>query len=72
MDENNETFRMNLHWSTPSEYVAAVNAANVTDWEVKTDDFFPYASMNAHAHAHAHTHTHTPKPQLAQKRLFFT
>ncbi len=26
-------------------YVAAVHAANVTDWTVKTDDFFPYAGM---------------------------
>ncbi len=47
INANNETFRMNLQWSTPRLYVAAVHAANVTDWTVKTDDFFPYAGMHA-------------------------
>ena len=32
-----------LFYSTPTRYVEAVHAANVT-WEVKTDDFFPYAN----------------------------
>jgi hypothetical protein len=34
--------RVNVFYSTPSQYVAAVHAANLT-WSVKTDDFFPYA-----------------------------
>ncbi len=46
INANNETFRMNLQWSTPRLYVAAVHAANVSDWTVKTDDFFPYAGMS--------------------------
>jgi hypothetical protein len=32
--------RVNVFYSTPSFYVDAVHAANLT-WTVKTDDFFP-------------------------------
>lgn len=34
--------RVNAFYSTPSAYVAAKQASNIT-WSVKTDDFFPYA-----------------------------
>ena len=34
--------KYNLFYSTPTRYVEAVHAAGLT-WEVKTDDFFPYA-----------------------------
>ena len=32
--------RINVFYSTPTQYVAAVHASNLT-WTVKTDDFFP-------------------------------
>jgi hypothetical protein len=35
--------RINVFYSTPSQYVDAVHAANYT-WTVKTDDFFPCSS----------------------------
>ncbi|XP_049791934.1 lysosomal alpha-mannosidase-like [Schistocerca nitens] len=35
--------RLNALYSTPSCYLKAVNEANIT-WELKEDDFFPYAS----------------------------
>ncbi|GAM29188.1 hypothetical protein SAMD00019534_123640 [Acytostelium subglobosum LB1] len=38
----NPQYNMNLLYSTPSIYIDAVNAANLT-WNVKTDDLFPYA-----------------------------
>ena len=34
--------RINVLYSTPSQYVAAKHAYN-THWPLKTDDFFPYA-----------------------------
>ncbi|XP_065910012.1 lysosomal alpha-mannosidase-like [Dysidea avara] len=36
------TNEVNIFYSTPSRYVDAIHQANMT-WEVKTDDFFPYA-----------------------------
>ena len=33
----------NIFYSTPTRYMEAVHNANLT-WEVKTDDFFPYAT----------------------------
>ena len=33
---------MNAFYSTPSIYLDALHKANLT-WELKTDDFFPYA-----------------------------
>ncbi|EGC32455.1 hypothetical protein DICPUDRAFT_49593 [Dictyostelium purpureum] len=37
-----EKYGLNLIYSTPSIYIDAVNKAGLT-WNVKTDDFFPYA-----------------------------
>jgi len=37
-----QTDEVNIFYSTPSRYVDAIHQANLT-WEVKTDDFFPYA-----------------------------
>ena len=34
--------RLNVFYSTPSAYLEAIHAQNLT-WEMKTDDFFPYA-----------------------------
>ena len=34
--------RVNAFYSTPSKYLDAVNSAGL-EWELKTDDFFPYA-----------------------------
>ncbi|EDV26091.1 uncharacterized protein TRIADDRAFT_63890 [Trichoplax adhaerens] len=36
---------VNIFYSTPSVYLKAVHAANLT-WQVKTDDFFPYSDCN--------------------------
>ena len=38
----NQDGRVNAFYSTPSMYLKALHKANKT-WEVKTDDFFPYA-----------------------------
>ena len=35
--------KVKVFYSTPTRYVEAIHAANLT-WEVKTDDFFPYAN----------------------------
>ena len=35
---------LNLFYSTPTQYLDALNAANVK-WPTKTDDFFPYADQ---------------------------
>lgn len=43
VNENQDKYRLNLFYSTPSCYTYAVNKANLT-FEAKTDDFFPYAS----------------------------
>lgn len=43
MNARQDKYGMELVYSTPSRYVKAVNAAGITDWEVKTDDIFPYA-----------------------------
>ena len=40
MDAVNADGRVAVRYSTPSQYVTAVHAANLT-WTVKTDDFFP-------------------------------
>jgi hypothetical protein len=37
-------FRHRQTYSAPSRYVKAVRAAGITDWEIKTDDLFPYAN----------------------------
>ena len=44
IDNINQKFgdKVKVFYSTPTRYVEAVHAANLT-WEVKTDDFFPYA-----------------------------
>lgn len=42
MKHVNADGRLNVFYSTPSTYVAARHAANLT-WPTKTDDFFPYA-----------------------------
>eukprot|EP01127_Copromyxa_protea_P013827 TRINITY_DN3754_c0_g1_i1.p1 TRINITY_DN3754_c0_g1~~TRINITY_DN3754_c0_g1_i1.p1 ORF type:complete len:973 (-),score=199.97 TRINITY_DN3754_c0_g1_i1:23-2626(-) len=42
IDYVNKDGRINIFYSTPSEYVAAKQASNIS-WTVKTDDFFPYA-----------------------------
>ena len=44
IDNANKNFSdsFKLFYSTPTRYLEAVHAANLT-WEVKTDDFFPYA-----------------------------
>ena len=44
MDNINRKYpdKVKVFYSTPTHYVEAVHAANLT-WEVKTDDFFPYA-----------------------------
>ena len=44
IDNVNEKYSdsFKLFYSTPTRYVEAIHAANLT-WEVKTDDFFPYA-----------------------------
>ena len=39
-----EVYGMNLFYSTPSIYLDAVHAADIT-WSVKTLDFFPYADF---------------------------
>lgn len=39
---NSHPYGINMFYSTPSIYVKAVNQKKLT-WEVKTDDFFPYA-----------------------------
>ncbi|EGG20517.1 alpha-mannosidase [Cavenderia fasciculata] len=39
---SNPQYGLNLIYSTPSIYIDAVNKANLV-WDVKTDDFFPYA-----------------------------
>ena len=36
---------VDIFYSTPSQYLKAVHAANLT-WDVKTDDFFPYSDCN--------------------------
>ncbi len=36
---------VNLMYSTPSRYLAAVNALNLS-WSVKDDDFFPYSQVS--------------------------
>lgn len=42
IDLVNADGKINMFYSTPSAYVDAKNAENIT-WSVKTDDFFPYA-----------------------------
>eukprot|EP01097_Dermamoeba_algensis_P006500 TRINITY_DN4068_c0_g1_i4.p1 TRINITY_DN4068_c0_g1~~TRINITY_DN4068_c0_g1_i4.p1 ORF type:complete len:555 (-),score=154.69 TRINITY_DN4068_c0_g1_i4:1331-2995(-) len=42
INANSNKYNMKLMYSTPSRYIQAVNGAGLT-WEVKTDDFFPYA-----------------------------
>jgi lysosomal alpha-mannosidase len=49
----------NLFYSTPTRYLEAVHAANLT-WDVKTDDFFPYAN-NKHSYW---TGFYTSRPAL--------
>eukprot|EP01112_Ceratiomyxa_fruticulosa_P004317 TRINITY_DN1480_c0_g1_i3.p1 TRINITY_DN1480_c0_g1~~TRINITY_DN1480_c0_g1_i3.p1 ORF type:complete len:1026 (+),score=222.23 TRINITY_DN1480_c0_g1_i3:180-3257(+) len=39
---NFEKYNVNIFYSTPSIYIDAVNKANLS-WELKLDDFFPYA-----------------------------
>jgi lysosomal alpha-mannosidase len=36
--------KVNLFYSTPSCYLYSLYKANLTEWPVKEDDFFPYAS----------------------------
>jgi hypothetical protein len=38
-----DQYGFKLVYSTPSRYYKAVQGAGVKDWEVKTDDIFPYA-----------------------------
>lgn len=40
--QNHPELGLNVFYSTPSQYVDAIHAANLT-WTVKTDDLFPYA-----------------------------
>jgi len=42
IDYVNQDGRVNAFYSSPTQYVAAKLASNIT-WTVKTDDFFPYA-----------------------------
>lgn len=42
INSNGSVGRVNVFYSTPTAYVAAKHASNIT-WPVKTDDFFPYA-----------------------------
>ncbi len=42
-DPNGQKWNLNVVYSTPSLYLKAVLNSGVTDWTVKTDDFFPYA-----------------------------
>ena len=42
-----EDGRVNAFYSTPSKYLEAVNAEGL-EWELKTDDFFPYANAPHH------------------------
>jgi hypothetical protein len=44
INSNPAIYGMNVFYSTPSIYVDAVHAANLT-WTVKTEDFFPYAGL---------------------------
>ncbi|KAN0052802.1 hypothetical protein ACTA71_006909 [Dictyostelium dimigraforme] len=42
INSNPDKYGLNLLYSTPSIYIEAVNAADL-EWNVKTDDLFPYA-----------------------------
>lgn len=44
MNANQAKYNMTLFYSTPQTYVDAIHARNLT-WELKTDDFFPYADF---------------------------
>lgn len=44
IQSNKERFNVNIKYSTVSKYVSAVNALNISSYQTKTDDFFPYAS----------------------------
>lgn len=44
MSANQAKYNMTLFYSTPQTYVDAIHARNLT-WELKTDDFFPYADF---------------------------
>jgi hypothetical protein len=43
MNARQSEYGMKLVYSTPSRYANAVKQAGITDWEIKTDDIFPYA-----------------------------
>ena len=42
INDRPQVYGMTLKYSTPATYVEAVHSHNLT-WDVKTDDFFPYA-----------------------------
>eukprot|EP01119_Soliformovum_irregulare_P008936 TRINITY_DN2201_c3_g1_i1.p1 TRINITY_DN2201_c3_g1~~TRINITY_DN2201_c3_g1_i1.p1 ORF type:complete len:965 (+),score=294.76 TRINITY_DN2201_c3_g1_i1:158-3052(+) len=42
INANQDEFKLNMFYSTPSIYTQALNKKNLT-WTVKTDDFFPYS-----------------------------
>eukprot|EP01118_Nematostelium_gracile_P016074 TRINITY_DN6577_c0_g1_i2.p1 TRINITY_DN6577_c0_g1~~TRINITY_DN6577_c0_g1_i2.p1 ORF type:complete len:961 (+),score=254.85 TRINITY_DN6577_c0_g1_i2:83-2884(+) len=48
INENQDTYGLNMFYSTPSIYLDSVHAAGAT-WTVKTGDFFPYAD-DAHSY----------------------
>lgn len=44
LPENVQKFQAKVHYSTVSRYLKEINALKLTDYQTKTDDFFPYAS----------------------------
>ena len=43
-NSNQAKFGINILYSTPSCYLKSLHEAKEMKWNVKTDDFFPYAS----------------------------
>jgi lysosomal alpha-mannosidase len=43
-DENVAKYNATVIYSTVGKYVKRINELNITTYETKTDDFFPYAS----------------------------
>jgi hypothetical protein len=44
LPENIEKYQATVQYSTVSRYLKRVNSLNLTSYQTKTDDFFPYAS----------------------------
>lgn len=43
-EENVKKFNAEVKYSTVGRYLKRINELNITSYETKTDDFFPYAS----------------------------